>query len=250
MKTTLLTGLALAASVSAAALAQANPAATTATKANAATPMAAQSSADASATAQGAAARGQNIRRQLVNNLKDEGFTDVKIAPESFIVEAKDKSGNPVTMFLSPNSVTEISAVDMNAQNKMDAQNGANQKVASQNAGGQNAMNARDPSGATGGQFANVTPREDLTSKLIGLAVYNQDHKDIGTIKDVAFDSSGVKAYIVAVGGFLGMGDHYVAVRPSAINLSYNTSNKKWRAEMNTDAAQLKAAPEYKYSNS
>ena len=43
------------------------------------------------------------------------------------------------------------------------------------------------------------------------------------------------------------MGDHYVAVRPSAINLSYNAGNKKWHAEMNATAAQLKSAPEYKF---
>jgi sporulation protein YlmC with PRC-barrel domain len=96
-----------------------------------------------------------------------------------------------------------------------------------------------------------VPPQEELTSNVVGLSVYNNDKKDIGTIKDLAFDSTGAKAYILAVGGFLGMGDHYVAVRPSAINLSYNGSDKKWHAEMNANADQLKAAPEYKYpSNS
>ena len=29
------------------------------------------------------------------------------------------------------------------------------------------------------------------------------------------------------------MGYRYVAVRPSAINLTYNNSDKKWHAEMN-----------------
>lgn len=54
----------------------------------------------------------------------------------------------------------------------------------------------------------------------------------------------------MAVGGVLGVGYHYVAVRPSAINLTYNNSDKKWHAEMNA-VDQLKSAPEYKYhSNS
>ena len=43
------------------------------------------------------------------------------------------------------------------------------------------------------------------------------------------------------------MGDHYVAVRPSAVNLSYDPANNKWHATMNANADQLKAAPEYKY---
>ena len=40
------------------------------------------------------------------------------------------------------------------------------------------------------------------------------------------------------------MGD-YVVVRPSAI--SFNAKDDKWHATMNVNAAQLKAAPEYKY---
>jgi hypothetical protein len=97
--------------------------------------------------------------------------------------------------------------------------------------------------------FTTVPAKEELSSKVVGLDVYNNANKDIGKIKDIAFDDNGVKAYIVAVGGFLGMGDHYVAVQPSAVTLSYDANAKKWRAAMNTDADQLKAAPEYKYSS-
>ena len=39
------------------------------------------------------------------------------------------------------------------------------------------------------------------------------------------------------------MSDHYVAVRPAAVNISYDESDKKWRATMNTDADQLGKAP-------
>jgi hypothetical protein len=101
----------------------------------------------------------------------------------------------------------------------------------------------------SGAMFTSVPPGEELSSKVVGLEVYNNANQDIGKIKDIAFDQNGVKAYIVAVGGFLGMGDHYVAVQPSAVNLSYDSNAKKWHAAMNTDASQLKAAPEYKYSS-
>jgi sporulation protein YlmC with PRC-barrel domain len=116
------------------------------------------------------------------------------------------------------------------------------------------AMNSTDNARAgrladAGGMFTNVPTQADLSSKLVGLSVYNSENTDIGTIKDIAFDANGVKAYIVAVGGFLGMGDHYVAVRPSAINISYHATKDKWQASMNTDADQLKSAPEFKYSN-
>ncbi len=107
------------------------------------------------------------------------------------------------------------------------------------------AMNTADATG----MFTNIPSGEDLSSNVVGLNVYNNANQDIGKIKDIAFDANGVKAYIVAVGGFLGMGDHYVAVNPSAININYDANAKKWHAAMNTNADQLKAAPEYKYSS-
>jgi hypothetical protein len=120
--------------------------------------------------------------------------------------------------------------------------------------GSPGAMNSADhaPAGLqadAGGLFANVPAQTGLSSKVVGLTVYNSENTDLGTIKDIAFDANGVKAYIVAVGGFLGMGDHYVAVRPSAINITYDATKDKWQALMNTNVDQLKSAPEFKYSS-
>ena len=100
---------------------------------------------------------------------------------------------------------------------------------------------------AGGDMFTTVPAKDDLTSSVIGLDIYNGANEDIGTIKDIAFGVAGVQAYIVGVGGFLGLGDHYVAVRPSAITLSYDDGAKKWHAAMDAGAAELKAAPEFKY---
>ena len=52
----------------------------------------------------------------------------------------------------------------------------------------------------------------------------------------------------VSVGGFLGMGEHYVAVNPASVKLTYNNSDKKWHTGMNANADQLKNAPEFKYT--
>jgi sporulation protein YlmC with PRC-barrel domain len=50
-------------------------------------------------------------------------------------------------------------------------------------------------------------------SKLVGVNVYNEGNEKIGDINDVILDSSGkVANVILGVGGFLGMGEHYVAV--------------------------------------
>ncbi len=102
------------------------------------------------------------------------------------------------------------------------------------------------PNPTPGGMFTYVPAHDELSSNVIGLDVYNEDNRNIGTIKDIALDANGLNGYIVGVGGFLGMGDHYVVVRPSAI--SFNAKDNEWHATMNANADQLRAAPEYKYS--
>ena len=51
------------------------------------------------------------------------------------------------------------------------------------------------------------------TSKVVGLNVYNDQNESIGSINDLLMDKSGgVKAAVISVGGFLGVGAHLVAV--------------------------------------
>ena len=40
------------------------------------------------------------------------GYTDVQIVPDSFSIHAKDKSGNPVMMMVTPDLMTEVTAVN------------------------------------------------------------------------------------------------------------------------------------------
>ena len=51
------------------------------------------------------------------------------------------------------------------------------------------------------------------TSKLVGLNVYNNENESIGSINDLLTDKSGnIKGVVIGVGGFLGVGEHLVAV--------------------------------------
>ena len=51
------------------------------------------------------------------------------------------------------------------------------------------------------------------TSKLVGLRVYNDSNESLGSINDLLMDKSGnIKAAVLGVGGFLGVGEHLVAV--------------------------------------
>jgi sporulation protein YlmC with PRC-barrel domain len=50
-------------------------------------------------------------------------------------------------------------------------------------------------------------------SKLVGLNVYNDKNESVGSINDLLTDKSGnIKAVVIGVGGFLGVGEHLVAV--------------------------------------
>jgi hypothetical protein len=50
-------------------------------------------------------------------------------------------------------------------------------------------------------------------SKVVGLNVYNDQNENVGSINDLLMDKSGnVKAAVLSVGGFLGMGSRYVAI--------------------------------------
>ena len=116
-------------------------------------------------------------------------------------------------------------------------------------------------------------------SKLIGVNVYNNSNDKIGDINDLILDSSGrVANVVIGVGGFLGMGEHNVAVAFDQLKFStqpVNTAsndgagktgnassvttgsastsanrNDNWHPDhvvLNADKDQLKKMPEFKY---
>jgi sporulation protein YlmC with PRC-barrel domain len=119
-------------------------------------------------------------------------------------------------------------------------------------------------------------------SKVVGLSVYNNNNENIGSINDLLMDKSGsIKAVVIGVGGFLGIGEHLVAIpfdqvkfadeavaytgasntgtstnRPSttttgSTSSSTATTKNPWypdHAVVNATKDQLKAMTEFKYS--
>ena len=161
--------------------------------------------------------------------LQKSGYTDIRVSPTSFMVHAKDSDGNPVVMSISPDAFTEVT--DVNASSASTTGSAAS-------------SNRSDTS-----RFVAISANDELSSKVVGLDIYNDNKQDIGQIKDIALNQNGqTQAYILSVGGFLGMGEHYVAVNPSSVKVTYNESDKKWHATMNATSDQLKNAPEFKYS--
>ncbi|MBV8768809.1 MAG: PRC-barrel domain-containing protein [Hyphomicrobiales bacterium] len=96
-----------------------------------------------------------------------------------------------------------------------------------------------------------ITPQSNdfVSSRVVGLDIYDNSNHNIGKIQDIVFDNSKtIKGYILSVGGFLGMGERYVAVDPSSVAVKYDDNDKKWHANMNATSDELKAAPEFKYT--
>jgi sporulation protein YlmC with PRC-barrel domain len=91
-------------------------------------------------------------------------------------------------------------------------------------------------------------------SKVVGLSVYNDNNESLGSINDLLTDKSGsIKAVVVGVGGFLGVGEHLVAVpydkikfvtEPMKVTTASTTGTSSTTATgMTTGAATTGAAP-------
>lgn len=96
-------------------------------------------------------------------------------------------------------------------------------------------------------KFVAISPADIMSSKLIGVNVYNNKQESLGEIEDLALENGKtIKGVVVSVGGFLGMGESYVLVDPSTIVL--NQKDGTWRAYVDTNKDSLKNAPKFQYS--
>lgn len=59
----------------------------------------------------------QTLPQQIRQKLTNQGYTDVQVVPGSFIVNAKDKEGDPITMIIGPHSITAFTLVDASPDN-------------------------------------------------------------------------------------------------------------------------------------
>ncbi|HKA76640.1 MAG TPA: PRC-barrel domain-containing protein [Pseudolabrys sp.] len=63
-------------------------------------------------------------------------------------------------------------------------------------------------------------PDQWLASKFKGTDVLGSDNQKIGDVTDILFDKSGkVEAFVVGVGGFLGIGSKEVALAPNSFDV-------------------------------
>lgn len=97
-------------------------------------------------------------------------------------------------------------------------------------------------------------------SQLIGLDVYNDKDENIGDINDVILGKDGkIQLIVVGVGGWLGMGQHDVALAWDKVRFSdtprkgdsadAERGEKPDHAMVNMTKEELKAMPAFKYAS-
>jgi sporulation protein YlmC with PRC-barrel domain len=95
--------------------------------------------------------------------------------------------------------------------------------------------------------FYRLGPADMRVSKLIGLEIRNLQNEDVGEIEDIILENGKtMRALVIGVGGFLGMGERYVAVDPTSIVISRNEDGDV-EAILNTTREDLRNAPEFRF---
>ena len=114
------------------------------------------------------------------------------------------------------------------------------------NQAGQPGVRTVEPAGTVRLTFYTVQASDMRASDLMGTDVYNLKNEEVGEVEDLILDNGKtVRAMIVSVGGFLGMGERYVSLDPGSVVIS--RQNGGTRIVVNTTKEELKNAPEFKW---
>ena len=101
---------------------------------------------------------------------------------------------------------------------------------------------------AAGGDYLTAQSEEQISANTyIGQAVYNSADESIGKISDLIMEKDGgITAAIIGVGGFLGIGEKWVAVPFEKISITQVPDSDDVKLTTTETAESLQAAPEFK----
>lgn len=89
-------------------------------------------------------------------------------------------------------------------------------------------------------------PDQWLASRFKGTDVVGPDDKKIGDVTDILLDKTGkIEAFIVSVGGFLGMGAKDVALAPSSFEVIAGLNGGADKLKLSANQDQLKQAENF-----
>ena len=106
---------------------------------------------------------------------------------------------------------------------------------------------ARTP--ATETQMKSKAPTQEVTGAwnakdFMRSRVYNMGGDRIGDVNDILVDEGRVTAFVIGVGGFLGIGEKEVSLKPDQVKRMVHSDGETYFT-VNTTKEQLQAAPEY-----
>ena len=91
--------------------------------------------------------------------------------------------------------------------------------------------------------FYTPTQQDIRGSDVIGMRVYNANNEHIGEIDDVILaNGKDLRAYVLGVGGFLGVGERSVAVEPGSLTIQKQADGSE-RALVHATKESLEKAP-------
>ena len=106
---------------------------------------------------------------------------------------------------------------------------------------------AVNPTSGAQPQWYTQHGNEMRASKLIGSTVVNDANESIGKISEIILARDGkVAAVVIGVGGFLGIGEHEVAVNFESLRIAQGSDNKT-TVSLNATKDSLKGAPEWRW---
>jgi sporulation protein YlmC with PRC-barrel domain len=96
--------------------------------------------------------------------------------------------------------------------------------------------------------YSSVQANELTADKLEGARVYGAKDEDVGEINRIILSEDGKKIdrVVLDVGGFLGIGEHQIAVTMDELNIVRNADGSDFRVYIDANQANLKAQPEFK----
>jgi sporulation protein YlmC with PRC-barrel domain len=90
-------------------------------------------------------------------------------------------------------------------------------------------------------------PDQWLASRFRGTDVVGPDSKSIGEVSDILFDKTGkIEAYVVSVGGFLGVGAKEVAIAPASFTVLPGKNGAADVLQLSASQNDLKQAENFK----
>ena len=94
---------------------------------------------------------------------------------------------------------------------------------------------------------ASQKPEQFLATKFKGTDVVGADNQKVGDVSDILFDKDGkVLAYVIGVGGFLGIGSKDVALSPASFQVQPPTDRENMKLKLSMTKDELKQAAEFK----